>query len=160
MIKLATSEDTETISSILREAADWLVSRGMPLWQSDELSPEKISGEVEKGLFWLAQVNNKPAGCVRFQLEDQLFWPDIPIGESAFIHKLAVRRRFSGGVLSSQILQWAKNETKLNSRQFLRLDCESKAAKLRKFYERNGFALHSTKQVGPYLVARYECDCH
>lgn len=156
MISLATIENIDTVADILSEAAEWLVSQGTPLWQSNELSPEKISNEVEKGLFWLAYINNEPAGCIRFQLEDQLFWPDIPKTTSAFIHRLAVRRKFAGGQVSTQLLEWTKQQTKLHNRQFLRLDCELKARKLRKFYEQNGFTFHSKKKVGPYLVARYE----
>jgi GNAT superfamily N-acetyltransferase len=78
--------------------------------------------------------------------------------DSAFIHRLAVRRRFAGGEISSALLLWAIARTHTLGRRYLRLDCEASRARLRALYERIGFRFHSNKQVGPYFVARYEFD--
>jgi hypothetical protein len=56
-IRQAEDSDTETISSILQEAANWLISRGTPLWKTDELAPEQIRADISGGLFWLADVD-------------------------------------------------------------------------------------------------------
>jgi len=41
-----------------------------------ELAAEAIAAEVQRGMFVLAEVDQEPAGVIRFQLEDLLFWPD------------------------------------------------------------------------------------
>src|SRR5262249_60699923 len=96
-IRQATLQDIAVVSDILREAAAWLEQRGMPLWRQDELQLNSISAEVRFGLFFLAESDGEPAGTIKYQLEDKLFWPDVPQDDSAFIHRLAVRRRFAGG---------------------------------------------------------------
>lgn len=157
-IRQAGESDTETVSSILQEAAGWLIRQGAALWRADELVPEKIRQEVSDGLFYLGAVDGEVAGCVRFQREDRLFWPDVPAGESAFIHRLAVRRRFAGEAVSTALIEWAKAHARRRGRRYLRLDCEARTHKLCALYENNGFRKHSERQVGPYRVARYECD--
>lgn len=157
-IKQARDCDSDTICSILQEAANWLVDQGTPMWKTDELAADTIRAEAAAGLFWLAFVNGESAGCVRFQTEDILFWPDAPPEESAFIHRLAVRRKFAGGKVSSALIDWAKSRATALGKRFLRLDCEAKTWKLCQIYERAGFTKHSERQVGPYWVARYECE--
>jgi GNAT superfamily N-acetyltransferase len=157
-IRQAAVQDIDVVSDILREAAAWLEQSGMLLWRQDELQPNNIAADVHSGLFFLAECDGEAAGTVRFQLEDKLFWPDVPQGDSAFIHRLAVRRRYAGGEISSALILWAIGRTHALGRRYLRLDCEASRSRLRAIYERMGFRFHSNKQVGPYFVARYEYD--
>lgn len=157
-IRQATPQDLDTVADILTEAAQWLEDNGMAMWRHDKLLPEKIAPEIHSGLFFIADCDREPAGTIRFQLEDKLFWPDISQHDSAFIHRLAVRRQFAGGEVSSALLLWAIARTHSLDRRYLRLDCVASRPKLREIYERIGFRFHSNKQVGPYFVARYEYD--
>ena len=93
---------------------------------------------------------------MKFQLEDTEFWPDVPQTESAFVHRLAVRRRFARRGISSALLSWAVERARSLCRDYLRLDCEASRPKLRAVYERFGFVHHSDRQVGPYFVSRYQ----
>jgi GNAT superfamily N-acetyltransferase len=95
---------------------------------------------------------------VKFQLENLLIWPDVSQHDSAFVHRLAVRRRFAGGGVSSALLRWAVERTRSLDRRYLRLDCEASRPRLRAVYERVGFVHHSDRQIGPYFDARYEYD--
>ena len=112
----------------------------------------------KRGIYYLAECENESAGVVRFQMEDPELWPDVPENSSAFLHRLAVRRRFAGQGVSTAILNWAVRRTRELGRGHLRLDCEAARPKLRAVYERFGFRHHSDRQVGPYFVARYELD--
>jgi GNAT superfamily N-acetyltransferase len=157
-IRPAAIQDAGAVSGILCEAARWLQQNGMAMWRDNELAPERLAADVQAGLFFLAEKDGQAAGTIKFQLEDPLFWPDVPQGQSAFIHRLAVRRCFAGGVVSSILLAWAVQRARALHRPFLRLDCEASRPRLRAVYERFGFRHHSDKQVGPYFVARYECE--
>lgn len=126
------------------------------MWQDDELIPSRIAGDVDTGLFFIAECDAEAAGVVKFQLEDRQFWPDVPQGESAFVHRLAVRRRFAGRGISSALLSWAVERARSLRRGYLRLDCEASRPKLRAVYESFGFVHHSDRQVGPYFVSRYQ----
>ncbi len=125
------------------------------MWREDEVAASRIREDVAAGLFFLAISAGEPVGTLKFQLSDPLFWPDVP-DDAAYIHRLAIRRRFAGGALSSALLHWAAERAAASGRRFLRLDCEASRPGLRAVYERFGFRHHSDRQVGPFFVARYE----
>ncbi|MEH2139444.1 GNAT family N-acetyltransferase [Nostoc sp.] len=157
-IRQATIQDTVIVSNVLLEAALWLQERGIPLWGDSEVSLESISKDVANGLFFIAECADEPAGTIKFQLEDLLFWPDISQEESAFVHRLAIRRCYSGGKVSSALLTWAVERAQTFGKRYLRLDCEASRPRLKAVYENFGFRHHSDRQVGAYFVSRYEYE--
>ena len=157
-IRQARPDDVEVVSAILTEAATWLEQRGMKMWRADELAPDRIANDVADGLFYLALADGQPAGTIKFQLSDVEFWPDVPHADSAFVHRLAVRRTHAATGVSTALLAWATDRAAALGMRFLRLDTEASRPRLRAVYERFGFRYHSDRQVGPYLVARYELD--
>ena len=157
-VRRARVEEAIHVAGVLMEAAEWLQQRGTPMWRADELAQEGIAADVTAGDFYVVEVGRIVAGTLKFQLQDELFWPDVPPGESAFVHRLAVRRAFAGGRVSHALLSWAVERARAFRCRFLRLDCEASRPKLRQFYERFGFRHHSDRQVGPYFVARYEME--
>jgi GNAT superfamily N-acetyltransferase len=126
------------------------------MWVEDELAEDRIAAEVDAGLFYVAECDGDIAGALKFQLDDPLFWPDLATDDSAFIHRLAVRRNYAGHGVSTALLGWAVDHARSLGRTYLRLDCDAERSRLRDLYERFGFRLHSFRQVGSYYVARYE----
>ena len=156
VIRQAAAPDAAVIEAMLVEAAHWVDALGEVMWEGDELAPEHIAAEIAAGQFYLAMAGDEPAGAIRFQLTDSLFWPDLPEDDaSAFVHRLVVRRRFQGQGVSTALLRWAVDHARSLGRGALRLDCDKSRPKLMALYERFGFRLHSFRQVGPYYVARY-----
>jgi GNAT superfamily N-acetyltransferase len=156
-IRQAQTPDAVLVEAMLVEAAQWVDSLGEVMWDTCELAPERIAAEVAAGLFHLAIVDGDPAGAIRFQLEDTLFWPDLPAEDnSAFVHRLVVRRRYKRQGISTALLRWAVDHARALGKSHLRLDCDKSRPKLRTLYETFGFQFHSFRQVGPYYVARYE----
>jgi GNAT superfamily N-acetyltransferase len=158
-VRQATAHDAAAVKSVLDEAAEWATAKsdGVPMWELNELALEFVRDEIDRGLFFLALAGDEPAGTVRFQLEDELFWPDLPVPDnSAFVHRLAVRRQFAGAGVATALLQFAVERARGLGKHHLRLDCDAHRGHLRAMYERFGFRLHSYRQVGPYYVARYE----
>jgi GNAT superfamily N-acetyltransferase len=157
-IRRATARDTDSVVAILREAARWVEASGRVMWRDSELVPARLAADVEAGLIYLAECGGEAAGTVKFQLDDAFFWPDVPAGESAFLHRLAVRRRWAGTGVSRALLDWAVARAGSLGKRWLRLDCEASRPRLRAFYESIGFKHHSDREVGPYFVSRYEMD--
>jgi GNAT superfamily N-acetyltransferase len=155
-VRQAVPADVAIVDGMIREAAAWVDALGVVMWEDGELDGDRIRAEVTTGMFFLAVIDGEPAGAIRFQLEDALFWPDRPAGESAFVHRLVVRRAFKGRGVARALLEWAVGHARANGRGLLRLDCDADRPKLRALYESCGFTLHSYKQVGPYYVSRYE----
>ena len=155
-VRQATAADVGTIESLLLEAAAWVDALGVVMWEAGELEREEVERDVAAGQFFVAEADGDPAGILRFQLEDELFWPDLRPGRSAFVHRIVVHRAYKGTGVSAALLQWAADRARELGRHHLRLDCDANRPKLRALYERFGFRLHSYRQVGPYYVARYE----
>ena len=156
-IRQARPSDAPLVEDMLVEAAQWVDAMGEVMWETGELAPERIAAEVAAGQFYVAVADGEPAGAIRFQLEDTLFWPDLPDDHtSAFVHRLVVRRQYKGQGISKALLRWAIDHARALGRSHLRLDCDKSRPKLRALYEGLGFQFHSLRQVGPYDVARYE----
>jgi GNAT superfamily N-acetyltransferase len=156
VIRQARADDTHVVSDILLEAASWLQRAGMAMWRDDEIVPERIAADVSSGSFVIVESAGTAVATLKFQCSDTDFWPDVPPDESAFVHRIAVRRRFSGGGVSAALLEWAAERAHALGLCYLRLDCEASRPRLRAVYERFGFRHHSDRQVGPYFVSRYE----
>lgn len=148
--------DAGVASDVLLEAARWLAETGREMWYPAELTPDKLQPLVEAGELYLARLDGVPVATVVLQWEDREFWPDVAEGESAFLHRLAVRRSVAGTGVSTAIFAWAKAAAAATGRTYLRLDCDGMRPSLCRFYESAGFRLHSRRRMGRYLVARYE----
>ena len=155
-VRQALAGDAAVVQDMLEEASRWVDALGVVMWDEEELAPGRVESETAAGLFFIAEVNGEAAGAVRFQFEDELFWPDLIDHDSAFIHRLVVRRRYQGIGVSTTLMQWAASRAKAMGKRYLRLDTDASRPKLRQLYERFGFQFHSFRQVGPYYVARYQ----
>ena len=157
VVRQATADDTHALVDILTEALQWVERLdGTIMWVEGELEEGLVRAEAEAGMFVVAEAEGRIIGAVRFQLEDQLFWPDIDGSDSAFVHRLAVRRSHAGQGVSTALLQWAVDRARALGKRYLRLDCDADRPRLRALYEQFGFRLHSYRQVGAYFVSRYE----
>jgi len=157
VIRQAGVDDTRALVETLVEASDWVTQLdGTIMWVEGELEEPRVRAEAEAGLFVVAEVGGQVVGAIRFQLEDRLFWPDIDGSDSAFVHRLAVRRANAGQGISTALLQWSADRARSLGKRYLRLDCDADRARLRELYEGFGFRLHSYRQVGAYYVSRYE----
>lgn len=162
-IELATQADVELASDILVEAAAWLRERGMALWPPEMLTPEVLKPYSDSGELFVVRRNGVGIGVFLLQWEDLLFWPDVPVGESAYIHRLAVRRSVAGEGIAGTMILWACDRARNAGRRYMRLDCADRP-KLRRVYESIGFTFHSIREMepysGPFRVARYEMRLH
>jgi GNAT superfamily N-acetyltransferase len=155
-VRQAHAADAPVMQDMLEEAARWVNALGVVMWDEGELAPGPFEREVAAGQFFIAEVDGDPAGIVRFQLDDRLFWPDLTTDDSAFIHRLVVRRRYKGLGVSTALMEWAVSRARTIGKRYLRLDTDASRPKLRELYERFGFEFHSFRQVGAYYVARYQ----
>lgn len=154
--ELARPADAPAIAAVLREAAQWLIDRQVPLWAVADFSDESVQRDVDGGLYMAAKVGGAVAGVGRFQREGLIFWPDAEPGTSAFLHKLAVRRVWAGQGVPAALLAYARDHARSLGLRYLRLDCVADQHPLRRLYEGFGFTLHDCVFKGSRQFARYQ----
>lgn len=151
--RVSFNQDDEAIS-IMREAAQWLIETGKPLWAIENLTKDKLVKGQED--FLVGWIGNESAASMILQWHDSFFWPNAKENESGFIHKLSVRRKFAGSGISEKMIKFAIDECKKRKISYLRLDCAGDREKLCSYYERIGFKQVAHKMIGKYDVALYE----
>jgi GNAT superfamily N-acetyltransferase len=155
-IEQALPSEAATVAAVLDEAAQWLAADGRPLWSDADVDLERVQRDTDAGRYFIARGNGDVAGVVRLDMEDPFFWPEIEPGSSAFVHKLAVRRRWAKQGVSTALLAFARERAVGLGRRHLRLDCVADRTALRSLYEGFGFSLHSEIRKGTSSFARYE----
>jgi ribosomal protein S18 acetylase RimI-like enzyme len=108
------------------------------------------------GNFCVGKVGNNNAAAMILQWQDFLFWPQFKADESGFIHKLCVRRNYSGQGLSCKMVAYAIEECKKKDIRYLRLDTGWHRQKLCDLYESLGFVKVGKKTIGDMDYALYE----
>ena len=151
-------DELDLVSDVLTSAASNLTAKGNALWDSVEVSEAGVEMHVRAGMYYAAFDNEGPFGVFRFQLADEVFWPEVTTGTSTFVHKLAVYPHRQGNDLAQVLLRHACELTRQHGRRFLRLDCMGGRPGLRAVYERFGFRHHSDKVLGQQVFHRYEFD--
>ncbi len=154
----ASEKDIPVIENILSDASEWLISIGKPLWSKERITWARLSVEFAVSDFQIALLDGQPAGCMAVVDYDPFFWPDVPKGQSLYIHKFAVKRFAAGKGLSTALLNHAKEMCKQRGISELRLDCIATIQKLCNLYERNGFICVDQKCIfGKFPTAFYMC---
>jgi GNAT superfamily N-acetyltransferase len=155
-VRQAQADEAAVVSGVLSEADAWLRTRGQPLWEPAQLMTSELRAEVEAGKYIVCSEGDIVVGVARLTEDDLTFWPDAVEGEAFYVRRLAVRRTHAGKGVSLALLDWSGKRAAAAGRRWLRLDCGATRTRLRTFYERCGFVLHSERVVGPHEVARYE----
>lgn len=157
-VRLARPEDAAIVAGVLSAAAANLREKGKELWSAAEVSDLAVSPHIGEGLYHLGLLGTEPVGVFRLQSQDPVFWPEIPAGTSAYLHKLAVIPTRQGQGLAHLLLGHAVGLTRARGCRFLRLDCMGGRPRLRAVYESFGFRHHSQKLLGGQPFERFEFD--
>lgn len=150
----AHTQEVRAVQTVLLDAAQRLLHQGQPMWRPDELGEAQVAPEVQAGRFYLAEAGGQVGAVVRLQVDDSLFWPELPPRSALVIHRLAVASVWTGQGLSRFMLDQARALAVRMGLPSLRLDCESSRAALREVYLRYGFQWLDDRQVGPWHVSR------
>src|SRR5262245_60127684 len=112
VIGYGTLDDVPEADALIREAADWLIERGMQLWGPNETSYDELVDVARKGELIIGRIGKEAATCMFLHHEDELFWPHVAPGEAFYIHRLAVKRKYAGRGFAHAMLDWAVQEAR------------------------------------------------
>jgi len=160
-IRRAGAADYHTVMAILRDAADWLSSRGAPPWNHwyMEVGERILRERLENHEVYLFERDRSPAGTLTIQWSDPEQWGDRALDNRAgYIHAIAISRSVGGMGVGERLLEWAVEKIAARGRRFARLDAIASNAVLCRYYERRGFASLSTVTLfgGIYTARLFE----
>jgi len=159
LVRQATEKDTSVIEQILLDAVRWMDAHNLPQWSVESVHWRALSAHFHIGDFCIAYSGNTPVACMALIDYDPFFWPDVPKGESLFLHKVAVLRAYAGHGFSKELIDFAKAKAKSLGIQSIRLDSRADRPKVRDVYERNGFVCVAEKLLfGKGGTAFYVCE--
>lgn len=148
--------EVDNAINILREVAKWCEDTGKNVWRVDELTRYNLMKGLSEDNFYVGKIENDIASSMILQWHDPLFWPEIKPNESGFIHKLCVKREYSGKGISQLMIEAAIEECKKKGIYTLRLDTGWNMKKLCELYENTGFIKVGRKIVRETEYALYE----
>lgn len=131
----------ENSISLMKEVASWGLSVGLNLWKDEYLTREKLMENVREENFCVGEILETNACCMILQWSDTFFWPKSKENEAGYIHKLCVRRDFSGMGLPQKMVEFAVEECKKRDVHCLRLDTGWTNKKLCNLYKSLGFKI-------------------
>ena len=142
---------------ILREAAQWLIDRGLGHWSVDEFNRADFVAHAQAGELVIGFEDESAAAVMLLQSSDSLYWPMEPADAALYIHKLAVRRASAGRRWSHRMIEWAARQARTRGVAHLRLDTIPKSV-LQSLYEQEGFVSVDRYpiRVGSTVVIRME----
>jgi len=153
-VRRAGPDDLDAVVEILSEAARWLLERGIRQWP-DPFPRDRVAALLDRGEFYVARVDGKPAATFALLSSDPAFWGEQP-PDAAYVHALAVRRAYGGRGLGERLLEWAEAQAAADGRTYLRLDCMSDNEALRAYYERLGFEPRGEAQLDDFTATLFE----
>lgn len=159
VVRFAQEGDADDMVSIFAEAA--LLQRRLStlFWDANDIDHSYVRRLIAAGEAVIAHADGEAVGIMALQWRDLLFWPDRDDGAAGYIHRLAVRRAWAGGRVTTPLLAFADSEARARAKSFLRLDC-APLPRLCAVYERAGFArvdIVDISQLGAdFRTARYE----
>ena len=153
------NSELDAVYGILHENAIWLLSKGIIQWPLDWLEsirPE-IKVSINTELFYAVEINNEVAAVCEIKTATEALWDNSQTA-ALYIHKLAIRRKYSDAGLGRKILDLVKSKARLKNIAYLRLDCVAHNDKLREYYESCGFNLKGIVDAGEVNLALYEYE--
>jgi ribosomal protein S18 acetylase RimI-like enzyme len=159
VIRKARPDELARVMGMLKGAAEWLRGRGIDLWQNWQSPSPKDAGWVrggfERGEFRMVEMGGEVVGCLRLQSSDPEIWGERG-GAAGYIHSFTIDRRLAGRGIGRRVLERIATECRDAGKAFLRLDCGTHVAGLRRYYQGCGFQEVGEAKYGENRLTLYE----
>jgi predicted N-acetyltransferase YhbS len=169
IIEQATIEDLPVILAMRQEASDWLAQQGIDQWATAWPTPqaqsERILSSIRAGETWMVRDGNEAtAATVALDTfsDPRLWTPEEQRQPSMYLHRLIVRRKYSG--LGADVIEWACRRAGDLGNNWVRIDVWTDNIGLHRYYARQGFQHVRTLDLTDYpsgaLFQRKATDRH
>jgi ribosomal protein S18 acetylase RimI-like enzyme len=151
VLRLAMLGDLDDVVRLVREADDWLRSKGIDQWQKpwpDRAGyRERILNDLFKGKTWLLHDGQTVAATITIDTDEPLgidghpVWvPDKSEKPALYVRRVIVSRRYARRGLGAALLDWAADVARRNhGAELIRIDVRTTNQRLQSYYERQHF---------------------
>lgn len=153
-----------SLMELFLETASWLQSKGLSQWRHflDGYGRDDVMQSIKNETAYIIAKDDVLAGTVTISTSpddwDKHIWKQSTITDSVFIHRLVVKRTFSGQGLGRDILRWMERELIFPAgKKQIKLDCVANNKTLNEFYVHNGYAYMGSTEDGH---SKYQKDLH
>jgi GNAT superfamily N-acetyltransferase len=169
IVEQATIGDLPVILAMRQEASDWLAKQGINQWAAPwptpEAQSERILSSIRAGETWMVRDNDgaTAATVALDSFSDPKLWtPDEQQQPSMYLHRLIVRRKYSG--LGTDVIEWACKRAGELGNDWVRIDVWTDNIGLHRYYQERGFRHVRTLDLSDYpsgaLFQRQATDRH
>lgn len=151
------NDQPDVFLSLLREVEQWLTANQLSMWALDSLTSENLIDDYTRDNCYVLYIDEVPAATFILQWNDPLYYPDVPANTAGFIHKVAVRRLFSGQNLFTSILDFCRQRCLDRHIHSLQLETDATRPALMRFYERYGF-VPTRRRVVEEFGQTFDCQ--
>ena len=155
-----TIADYVVVMAILREAQDWLSSRGIQQWYHwyMDVGERILRDRLENHEVYLFRRDEHLIGTLTIQWSDAEVWGERGIdGLAGYVHGIAITRSAGGMRIGERMLEWAVEKIAAHGRRFARLDAMASNAAICRYYEQRGFrALGTALLAGNFRTRLFE----
>ncbi len=142
-IRKATSQDIETLLTITKACAKFMIQKGIFQWNENYPNRNAFVHDIERNELYVLLETDEIVGCIvisTFMDEEykSVSW-DTPDGTNIYIHRLAIHPKAQGKGYAQFLMEFAENYAIENKYRSIRLDTFSKNARNQKFYELRGY---------------------
>lgn len=153
----ASKKDTSLIESLYLKKIDQLANKGLVQWEREEVMWEELAKSYQPENFYLVYRDKIAVGGFVVVDYDPTYWLHDKPKDALYIHKVMVLDEAEKQGISDMILTYFKKLGSDQGYDVVKLDVREYKDKLRAFYERNGFKLKETVDLGKgYLTCLYE----
>jgi GNAT superfamily N-acetyltransferase len=143
--------DLDKVVGLVREAADWLGSKGIDQWQKLWPDPaghrERILNDLFKGKIWLVRDGETTAATITIDTDEPLDPEDRPVWPAdesqppvLYVRRVIVSRCYARLGLGAALLDWAADVAKRDhGAELIRIDVRTTNVKLHAYYEGQRF---------------------
>ena len=141
MVRQATIDDINIINGIFLNVVLWMKENKLKQWRFRDLDWERMPFDITNFYICFNQKDDAVGFLILSSLDINDNWNNWGFPNSLYVYILAVKRMYAKQGFSSELISFSKEFARKKHYNYLCLYCQTKRAKLRSFYERNGFSL-------------------
>lgn len=153
-IRRATSNEVQTVWSIIEEDSKWLSEQGLNHW-GKYYTFEMVAKMVDRKEVYIGYRDGRPIGTITFDTRPPKYYGEAgyqqmftdPEENAFYITAVAVLPEEQRKGFAGKLLQFTEEEARARQVKWLRLDCRAEVPGLVQFYEKRGF-----KKVGNQTI--------